>query len=176
MITLDHLIVLAALLTVVTVSVSLLLARARIDALRVRRFPFGWKYIEDQGPPLGVPLTHQDVADLHLSNPGRSLVVYVFGCSQCTILSAGVPALLEDLPDLKISVLSIDDSGPERRKHERVTYVQSEQLVKQMNFSVAPFVVYFEDAVPVRKGIVNTLEQLRLTVDPTQVHLDIRLQ
>ncbi len=160
----------------VAVAASLVLARNRIQALAALRLPFGWKYIEDQGPPLGVAVNTEDAVELGLADPGRSLVLYVFGCSQCTILSAGIPALLEDLPDLVVSVLSIDSSGPDPLRHPRVTIVRSPRLVTQMSFSVAPFVVFFKDRVPLRKGVVNTLEQLRLTVDPSQVHLDVRLQ
>jgi len=174
--TVEGLAILASGAAIVAVAASLVLARNRIEKLRTLRMPFGWKFIEDQGPPLGMAVSAVDAAELQLTNPGRSMVLYVFGCSQCSILSTGVPALLEDLPDLTVTILSIDGSGPDPIRHPRVAAVRSPRLVKQMNFSVAPFVVFFEDGVPLRKGIVNTLEQLRLTVDPSQVHLDIQLR
>jgi hypothetical protein len=72
-------------------------------------------------------------------------------------------------------VLTEEMSAVRQRHCERLRYLEDKTLVEEWNFHTAPYAVYFEDGLPIRKGIVNSLEQLRLTVDPEGVQRDLKL-
>jgi hypothetical protein len=172
---LDILIGILVAASLVVVLISLRGVRRSLDNLRDRRLPFGWKYLEHEGPPLGFPPSAQWSQRLGLQPEGHDLLLYIFACSQCTFLYDSLPALLDDFRELRAIVLTENLLGIRQRHCERLHYLEDKALVDEWKFHTAPYAVYFEAGVPIRKGIVNSLEQLRLTVDPAGVQRDMKL-
>jgi hypothetical protein len=166
-----------ALLSISVVSLSVFVVRKELLWLSHRKRPFGWKYLEDQGPELDQPLSRDVQATLKVDGPYPTLLIYTFGCSSCSFLDLAIPALLEDIPELRVTILSKGGGGlnsPEGRS--RTTLVESKPIAKALNFHVAPLAVYLERGIPMRKGLVNSLEQLRLLVDIGSLHSDMQLK
>ena len=171
-----YVVIAGAALVLAIASFSLSLVRSRLKSLRLRRLPFGWKYLEAQGPLLGMRLSSAVTERLGIPDSGQHLLIYTFDCSRCTFLSGALPALLADVPALTATVLSGRLSGSPLGSRKRLLQIIDAALIKELAFSIAPYIVLFENGIPIRKGLVNSLEQLRLTVDPSQVHLDMQLR
>jgi len=151
-------------------------SRRRMQSLRQRILPYGWKTLPD-GPAFG-PLP--DISTW-LVEPLDSRVLFLYldaHCGDCYNLQRALPAFLEDAPGVQVIVLSSTPLFVERLDYKRpkVRRLVSPELVRYLSFKTAPYAVYLEGGNVERKGIVNRLEQLRLIVDPSTVQMDLRLQ
>jgi len=175
--TIEHVAIGLALVSLTVVSLSVVSVRKQLVRLSHRKRPFGWKYLEDQGPELDEPLPRDIQETLHLDRPFPTVLIYTFNCSSCSFLDLAIPALLEDIPELSVTILSKKSEGLKKAQgRSRVTWVESKPIAVALNFHVAPFAIYLERGIPMRKGLVNSLEQLRLLVDIGSLGSDVQLK
>lgn len=146
---------------------SLAMVRRDIKLLLEQIRPIGWKELL-YGPRLGNEVSEVLAGRLGLAG-NLSLVLFLDrSCYECGLLARGIPALADLYPQISIVVLSVEEFSSYRKleKKGRVRYVVNADLIGGMNLSVAPYALVFQGKVPLKKGIVNSLEQMQMLIDP----------
>jgi len=143
--------------------------------LRQRIPPVGWKYLAE-GPELQQPLTAEMARLLNPLTTSKSVIIHFSPhCPACELLKTALPAFVEDYPDVGLAVISPVPYQFETRSIS-VRFFDDRALAIQLALRSTPFAIYLEEDVPMRKGLVNNLEQLRLLVEPLQVSLDMQFK
>jgi hypothetical protein len=146
----------------------------RIDQLKLRIRPFGWKYFPF-GPEVGKSFSPTLARSLDPDVSSRRLIIFADSfCNVCDPVIAAVSILLDEFSDLRVTIVT-DGVLDELNKDYRVKHEKNVKIIKDLEIGVIPFVVYLEDGICVRKGLVNNLEQTRLLIDPAAVELDMQL-
>jgi hypothetical protein len=154
---------------------------SQLDEIRLKIVPYGWKYLKD-GPRLGVRLSEGALQKLNPENNQPLLLLYLGAdCSPCRFLLKAIPGILDEFPTLRITIVSHEPApqflqNHREVKHPHISSLFDQQTADDLGFRVAPFAVYLVDDIPKRKGIVNTLEQLRLLIEPGGIELDLQLR
>lgn len=146
---------------------SLKSARREVKLVFGEVRPIGWKELS-YGPRLGLRMPESIASKLQVTD-GRLLLVFLsMSCYDCRSVALGIPSLTEILQDLSIIIVSGEEYSNYRKltKSRVVQYYADAELIRELNFSVTPYAVFFENQVPVRKGIVNSLEQICLLIEP----------